>query len=62
MKNGLAMPARSYEAVVNVPERLSVIAGVRNVATHRAVPSMATVNAFRRAYYQGFEAPTGLAG
>jgi hypothetical protein len=61
VKNSLAIPAKNAEVVVKVAHRLCVLAGVRNVATHRAVPSMATVEAFRRAYYLGFEELTRLA-
>jgi hypothetical protein len=61
VKNCLAIPGRNAELVVKVAHRLAVLAGVRNVATHRTTPSAATVDAFRRSYYVGFEELTGLA-
>jgi HEAT repeat protein len=61
VKNFLGIPGRSADGVVKVAHRLAVLAGVRNVATHRAAPSAATVEVFRRTYYTGFEELTGLA-
>ena len=61
VRNCLGIAGRNAEQVVKVAHRLCVLAGVRNVATHRTVPSVAAVDAFRRAYYMGFEDLTGLA-
>lgn len=60
-KNIVAINSRNAEQVVKVAHRLCVLAGVRNIATHRQAPSVQTVEAFRRAYYMGFEDVTGLA-
>jgi HEAT repeat protein len=61
VRNCLAIPGRNAEQVVKLAHRLAVLAGVRNVATHRTTPSVSTVEAFRRSYYTGFEELTGLA-
>jgi len=61
VKNSLAIGAKSAEQIVKVAHRLCVLAGVRNAATHRTAPPVATVEAFRKSYYANFEELTGLA-
>jgi hypothetical protein len=40
---------------------LHTLAAVRNLVTHRANAGIATLNAFRRAYYSAFEDLVALA-
>ena len=61
VKNSLAIGGKSADQIVKVAHRLCVLAGVRNAATHRTAPPVATVEAFRKSYYAAFEELTGLA-
>jgi HEAT repeat protein len=60
-KNTLGIPSKQPEQVVRVAHRLAVLAAVRNAVTHRTAPPAATVDAFRKSYYGGFEELTALA-
>jgi HEAT repeat protein len=60
-RNLLAVPQRAADRTVALAHRLHTLAAVRNLVTHRASASAATLTAFRRAYYAAFEELVGLA-
>ena len=60
-KNVLKVGAQGAERTVRLAHDLQVLAQVRNAVTHRSVAALATLTAFRAAYYASFEALTGLA-
>ncbi len=51
----------SPERTIALAHRLHTLAAVRNLVTHRASAGIATLNAFRRAYYSAFEDLVALA-
>ena len=61
VQNVLGINSKNAEHVVAVAHKLSWLAAVRNAATHRTTPPPATVEAFRKGFYTGFEDLTGMA-
>jgi hypothetical protein len=61
VRNVLKVSARGADQVVRVAHRMQTLAAVRNAVTHRTAAGATTLEAFRRAYYQGFEDLTRLA-
>jgi HEAT repeat protein len=55
VKNLFKLPARSADQVIRLAHRLHTLAAVRNLVTHRAAASGATLDAFRKSYYLSFE-------
>ncbi len=54
-KNALQIACTDGGRMVRLIHSLSVLAQVRNLVTHRAAAGVATVTAFRRAYYAAFD-------
>jgi hypothetical protein len=61
VKNVLKVSSRGAVEVARLAHKLQTLAAVRNAVTHRTTAGAATVEAFRRAYYQTFEELTRLA-
>lgn len=55
VKNLFKLPVRSGDQVIRLAHRLHTLAAVRNLVTHRAAASGATLDAFRKSYYLSFE-------
>jgi HEAT repeat protein len=55
VKNLFKLPAKSGDQVIRLAHRLHTLAAVRNLVTHRAAASGATLDAFRKSYYLSFE-------
>ena len=55
VKNLFKLPAKGGDQVVRLAHRLHTLAAVRNLVTHRAAASGATLDAFRKSYYLSFE-------
>jgi HEAT repeat protein len=55
VRNLFKLPARSADQVIRLAHRLHTLAAVRNLVTHRAAASGATLDAFRKSYYLSFE-------
>ncbi len=62
VRNLFKVAGKNADTVVRLCHRLHTLAAVRNVVTHRAAAGSATLEAFRKAYYQAFEDLTKLAG
>ncbi len=60
-KNALQVARTDGGRVVRLVHSLSVLAQVRNLVTHRAAAGIATVTAFRRAYYAAFDELVAMA-
>jgi HEAT repeat protein len=60
-KNVLQVGCRDADRCVRLAHRLHVLAQVRNAVTHRSVAGAATLEAFRRSYYDAFEDLTAMA-
>ncbi len=60
-RNLLRLGGKSSERTIALAHRLHTLAAVRNLVTHRASAGVATLNAFRRAYYSAFEDLVALA-
>lgn len=60
-RNLFKLGGKSSERTIALAHRLHTLAAVRNLVTHRASASAATLNAFRRAYYSAFEDLVALA-
>ena len=55
VKNLFKLPAKSGDQVIRLAHRLHTLAAVRNLVTHRAAATGATLDAFRKSYYLSFE-------
>ncbi|MBK9036185.1 MAG: HEAT repeat domain-containing protein [Myxococcales bacterium] len=55
IKNLFKLPAKGGDQVIRLAHRLHTLAAVRNLVTHRAAASGATLEAFRKSYYLSFE-------
>jgi hypothetical protein len=55
VKNLFKLPAKSGDQIIRLAHRLHTLAAVRNLVTHRAAASGATLDAFRKSYYLSFE-------
>lgn len=55
VKNLFKLPVRGGDQVIRLAHRLHTLAAVRNLVTHRAAASGATLDAFRKSYYLSFE-------
>lgn len=55
VKNLFKLPVRNPDQVIRLAHRLHTLAAVRNLVTHRAAASGATLDAFRKTYYLSFE-------
>ncbi len=60
-KNLLEVKCRDADRGVRLAHKLQVLAQVRNAVTHRSVAGAATLEAFRRTYYEAFEELTAMA-
>jgi HEAT repeat protein len=60
-RNLFKLGGKSSERTIALAHRLHTLAAVRNLVTHRASAGVATLNAFRRAYYSAFEDLVALA-
>ncbi len=61
VRNVLRIPSKTAEQTIRIAHRLHALAAVRNLVTHRATASTATLEAFRKTYYAGFEDLVALA-
>lgn len=55
IRNLFKLPAKNPEQVIRLAHRLHTLAAVRNLVTHRAAATGATLDAFRKSYYLSFE-------
>jgi HEAT repeat protein len=61
VSNLFKVSSKNPDQVIRVVHKLMILAGVRNVVTHRAAAGAATLEAFRRDYYTTFQDVTSLA-
>ena len=55
VKNLFKLPTKNGDQIIRLAHRLHTLAAVRNLVTHRAAASGATLDAFRKSYYLSFE-------
>ncbi|MEZ4400799.1 MAG: HEAT repeat domain-containing protein [Kofleriaceae bacterium] len=55
VRNLFKLPAKGGDQIIRLAHRLHTLAAVRNLVTHRAAASGATLAAFRKSYYLSFE-------